>query len=143
MEGRGNLSVGICVILSTVLNLLVFLTHEEEQGDFLFKIEISGGIMGINREILINKDGNALFLDKKTKEKREFIISPKEIKEFEILFYRIKKKEIGKPYPDCIFYKISSREKSIIIIPSPNMRNESFLKLLEFINKWLLFMQRG
>lgn len=133
--------IGILTIASIAL-CFTGIKDENKIDSFLFKIEISGGIMGLNEEILIKNDGNMIFLDKRKNDKRELKIPLNEIKGFENIFYQIKEKEIGKPYPDCIIYKISSKEKRIVTIPSPIIQKGPPLKLLKLINKWELSGRR-
>ncbi|MFN3967263.1 MAG: hypothetical protein ACK4JE_06175, partial [Endomicrobiia bacterium] len=91
---------------------LIFLTgcankfvKNKSDEKILFKIEIQGGIMGVNREILIKENGEALFVDKKEKERKLFNISEQELKEFNELFHKINSKIVGEPFPDCFIYK--------------------------------------
>ncbi len=90
--------------------------------------------MGLNREILIKENGEALFVDKKEKERKLFNISEKELKEFNELFHKINNKIVGKPYPDCFIYKIQSKDKEVIIYPPVEKQVPEIIKL---INKWI------
>lgn len=112
----------------------VFKDKDKSDETILFKIGIQGGIVGINREILIKGNGEALFVDKKEKEKRLFNIDKQELKEFNELLHKINNKIVGEPYPDCFAYKIQSGEKEVIIYPSPEKQAPEIIKL---INKWL------
>lgn len=109
---------------------------EKREEALLFQIEISGGIMGLFKKILINSNGATIILDEKGQ--RKISIPFNELKEMEKLFYQISEEKIGEEYPDCIIYKIKKEEKIVIIIPTPDVENESALRLIKLINNWAL-----
>lgn len=125
------------LLLLSLMNLcFTHMKDKTEDGEFLFRININGGFMGLNEEILIKKDGVGIFVNKKENKEWRLKIPLKELKEFEAHFLRLSKKKIGTPYPDCLFYKIESPRKSVIIIPPPHEVKEPFSKLLILINRW-------
>lgn len=99
--------------------------------------------MGLNEEMIIKANGQAIYWDKKSRVRREFTLAIKEIQELQVLVSQLSEKRVGKEYPEAIIYKIKTKGKIITIIPSPDKESERILPLIRLINKWVSLARGG
>lgn len=114
-----------------------FLAQATEELKFLFRIEITGGIIGLNKELLIGEDSEAILIDKKGRGEKRFKIPLQELEEFKNYLYSMKEGRIGEPYPDCFIYGITSGERSVVIYPPIGEQIPEVIELIKLINKWI------
>lgn len=72
----------------------------------ILRVRLKGGIIGFNREILIAKDGSALYLDRKTNQHARLKVERKELEEVLRRIRPLLGQELGTPIPDGFAYTL-------------------------------------
>lgn len=72
----------------------------------VLRVRLRGGIAGFNREILLAKDGSALYLDRKLNQHSRFKVEREELEEVLKRIHPLLGRELGTPIPDGFAYTL-------------------------------------
>ncbi len=73
----------------------------------VLRVQLTGGIAGFNRELLVTEEGSALLLDRKLRQHSRFKVETKVLGEILKRIHPLSGQELGQPIPDGLSYTLN------------------------------------
>lgn len=104
------------------------------------QVRLTGGIAGFDRELTVQGDGTAVFVDHRTGRRVRFRVSPEEVEQALVALQPfIGQREVGTPYPDMFVYTITVHEgaRPRTVTFYVGQVSDRALEALQPIQRWL------